>query len=46
MNYSTGYEEGKADENKEWRGGKRCVDCGEPKEPNLTTMCKDCLETQ
>ena len=36
----------RAAENKEWREGRRCDICGDEKEPNLSSMCDDCLETQ
>ncbi len=44
--YINGYENGKAEENKEWREGRRCEICGAEKFPNQITMCDDCLETQ
>lgn len=39
------YNAGKADENKEWREGRRCTLCGKPKEPSvLSDTCDKCLE--
>ncbi len=38
-------EKGRAEENKEFREGRRCEICGEPSLPNhLSRMCKDCFE--
>lgn len=38
------YKAGQADENKEWREGRRCDICGEPKSSNLTSTCDSCLK--
>lgn len=36
-------EAGRREENKEWREGKRCENCGEPIDPSeLNKMCDDC----
>lgn len=43
--YKEGYERGIREENKEWREGRRCGICGEPKAPDLSEMCSECLET-
>lgn len=35
-----------ADENKEWRAGRRCAICGRPKSINLAEMCADCFKNE
>lgn len=39
-----GVELGRELENKEFREGRRCDICGEPKETNLASMCDNCFE--
>lgn len=41
--YVQGLEDGKKEENKEWRERRRCLLCGEPKEPSvLSDNCDRC----